>query len=302
MTDQAGKLRALVENRIKEKKSIVEIDELNPQPNSRPRYICVTSGKGGVGKTNFSINAGIALSRLGLRTVVIDADFGLANVDVVVGTVTKFTFMNLMDENLPVEKILGEAPEGLKIISGGSGLMNVLEMSEEKMQRIIHRFNELNSLFDVVIIDTGAGLNTNILSFVNASDETIVITTPEPTSLTDAYAMIKAISKESNQTKVSVVVNRAESHEEATFNFEKLSNASNKFLKFTIHFLGVVFDDHRIKKSVQAQTPFLVMYPKSNASRCIELIAKKLIDSSSLDLSSIEQEPSFIKKFIGIFK
>ena len=302
MTDQAGKLRTLVENRIKMEKAGTESEALPPISDDKPRFICVTSGKGGVGKTNFSINLGIALSRLGVRTLVIDADFGLANVDVVVGTITKYTFMNFMDDNLPVEKIMGEAPEGLKIISGGSGLLNVLEMSEEKLQRIIHRFNELNNLFDIVIIDTGAGLTKSILSFVNASDETILITTPEPTSLTDAYAMIKAISKESNQSKVSVVVNRAESHEEASFNFEKLYNASHKFLNFTIQSLGVVLDDHRVKKAVQTQTPFLVMYPKSNASRSIELIAKKVMDKEPEEVDPVAIETNFIKKFIGIFK
>ncbi|RQD67774.1 MAG: MinD/ParA family protein [Tindallia sp. MSAO_Bac2] len=302
MTDQAGKLRTLVKNRISTEKTGTENGALDTNPPTKPHFICITSGKGGVGKTNFSINLGIALTRQGMRTLVIDADFGLANVDVVLGTITKYTFMNLMDENLSVENILGEGPEGLKIISGGSGLLNVLDMSEEKLQRIIQRFNELNTLFDIVIIDTGAGLTKNILSFVNASDETILVTTPEPTSLTDAYAMIKAISREPERTKVSVVVNRAETHEEADQNFEKLLNASMKFLNFPIHSLGIILDDYRVKKSVQLQVPFLIKYPNSIASRNVELISRKVLNHNIDDAPHEVKESNFVKRFINIFK
>ncbi|SDY91240.1 MinD/ParA family protein [Tindallia californiensis] len=295
MTDQAGKLRALVERKIQS-----DNENTSNSTNNRPRYICVTSGKGGVGKTNFSINLGIAMSRRGMRTLIIDADLGLANVDVVLGSVTKYTFMNLLDADLAVKDILGEGPEGLKIISGGSGLLNVLELSEENLNRIIVRFKELNNLFDIIIIDTGAGLTKNILTFISASDETILVTTPEPTSLTDAYAMIKAISKDSISKKVSVVVNRAENYDEASQNFNKLLNASIKFLNFQITLLGVIIDDQKVKKSVQEQKPFLILYPKAVASQGVELIARKLAIQNSEDQIQ-KEENSFLERFLSIF-
>lgn len=296
MTDQAGKLRALVEQKIQS-----DNENINNNTSNKPRYICVTSGKGGVGKTNFSINLGIAMSRRGMRTLIIDADLGLANVDVVLGSVTKYTFMNLLDTDLAIKDVLGEGPEGLKIISGGSGLLNVLELSEDNLSRIIVRFNELNNLFDIIIIDTGAGLTKNILTFISASDETILVTTPEPTSLTDAYAMIKAISRDRISQKVSIVVNRAESYDEASQNFNKLLNASMKFLNFQITFLGVIIDDQKVKKSVQEQKPFLVLYPKTIASQGVELIARKLSMQNSENQIQNE-EHSFLERFLSIFK
>ncbi|SFH49831.1 flagellar biosynthesis protein FlhG [Tindallia magadiensis] len=296
MTDQAGKLRALVEQKIQS-----DNENINNNTSNKPRYICVTSGKGGVGKTNFSINLGIAMSRRGMRTLIIDADLGLANVDVVLGSVTKYTFMNLLDTDLAIKDVLGEGPEGLKIISGGSGLLNVLELSEDNLGRIIVRFNELDNLFDIIIIDTGAGLTKNILTFISASDETILVTTPEPTSLTDAYAMIKAISRDRISQKVSIVVNRAESYDEASQNFNKLLNASMKFLNFQITFLGVIIDDHKVKKSVQEQKPFLILYPKTIASQGVELIARKLSMQNSENQIQNE-EHSFLERFLSIFK
>jgi len=300
MMDQAGKLREMIQNRI-DNGNLSKNDE-PPKDVKKTRFICVTSGKGGVGKTNFSINLGIALSRLGQRTVVIDADLGLANIDVVAGTIPKYTLNNLLYSDMKLEDILGNGPDGLKIISGASGMFNLLDLPYEKVQLLIHHFHELYEMFDVAIIDTGAGLSKNILAFAGASDEIIIITTPEPTSLTDAYAMIKAIIRENRPSKISIVINQAENSREGNQYFEKISNASLKFLDYKLEKLGIIMDDISVPKAVKQQQPLLIKYPASTAAKNIELIALKLLNSNQvLNEPTVEYE-GFMNRLISLFR
>lgn len=299
--DQAGKLREMIQNRIDHNSRPNGENAVEPVLN-RTRFICVTSGKGGVGKTNFSVNLGIALSRLGQKTVVIDADLGLANIDVVAGTIPKYTLNNLLYSNMTLKDILGNGPDGLKIISGGSGMMDLLDLSYEKIQLLIDHFQELYQIFDMAIIDTGAGLSKNILSFAGASDEIIILTTPEPTSLTDAYAMIKAILRENKDAKVYVVINRAENSMEGNHYFEKISNASLKFLGYQLEKLGIVMEDAAVPKSVKQQSPLLVQYPNSTASKNIEVIALKLINHTEPATSQVNDSGGFVQRLISLFR
>lgn len=300
MMDQAGKLREMIQNRI-DNSNLSKTNE-NPESHKKTRFICVTSGKGGVGKTNFSINLGIALSRLGQRTVVIDADLGLANIDVVAGTVPKYTLNNLLYSDMKLEDILGSGPDGLKIISGASGMFNLLDLPYEKVQLLIHHFHELYEMFDVAIIDTGAGLTKNILAFAGASDDIIIITTPEPTSLTDAYAMIKAITRDNKSSKISIVINQAENTREGNQYFEKISNASLKFLDYELNKLGIIMEDISVPKAVKQQQPLLIKYPYSTASKNIELIALKLVNTEqNVDEPSKEYD-GFMNRLISLFE
>ncbi len=300
MMDQAGKLREMIQTRI-DNSSLSKENE-NPDSHKKTRFICVTSGKGGVGKTNFSINLGIALSRLGQRTVVIDADLGLANIDVVAGTIPKYTLNNLLYSDMNLEDILGNGPDGLKIISGASGMFNLLDLPYEKVQLLIHHFHELYEMFDIAIIDTGAGLSKNILAFAGASDDIIIITTPEPTSLTDAYAMVKAITRENKLSKISVVINQAESSKEGHQYFEKINNASSKFLNYELEKLGVIMDDVSVPKAVKQQQPLLIKFPFSTAAKNIELIALKLINTDqTVDVPTNEYD-GFMNRLISLFR
>ncbi|MEN1759429.1 MinD/ParA family protein [Anoxynatronum sibiricum] len=299
--DQAGKLREMIQNRIENKAETLDSAETVPSA-QKTRFICVTSGKGGVGKTNFSINLGIALCRLGKRTVVIDADLGLANVDVVAGTVPRYTLNNLLYSDMKLEDILGNGPEGLKIISGGSGMMDLLDLPQEKIQRLIFHFQELYQLFDVAIIDTGAGLSKSILAFSGASDDIIVVTTPEPTSLTDAYAMIKAISNEKLTTRIHIVINRAETTKEGNQYYDKISNASEKFLGKKLEKLGTVLEDVSVSKAVKKQTPLMVEYPGSIAAKNIEVIALRLTNENDAFDHSSMNKGGFVHRLMGIFR
>ncbi len=300
MMDQAGKLREMIQNRIDNSKQEQHDNEASKM--KKARFICVTSGKGGVGKTNFSINLGIALSRLGKRTVVIDADLGLANIDVVAGTIPKYTLNNLLYSDMKLEDILGNGPDGLKIISGASGIVNLLDLPYEKVQVLITHFHELDELFDIAIIDTGAGLSKNILAFAGASDDIIMIITPEPTSLTDAYAMIKAILRENKASKMYVVINGAENSKEGNQYFEKINNASLKFLGYELEKLGIIMDDVAVSKAVKQQQPFLVRYPSSTASKNIELIAFKIVNIEEAENLENQTHEGFMNRLISLFR
>ena len=301
MTDQAGKLREMIQNRIVRNASASE-DSVMETGKRNTRFICVTSGKGGVGKTNFSINLGIVMARMGKETAIIDADLGLANVDVVAGTLPKYTLNNLLYSDMSLEEIIGAGPEGLKIISGGSGLANLVDLPSEKVEVLIQHFQELYRLFDLVILDTGAGLSRNILAFASACDEIIVITTPEPTSLTDAYAMIKAIIRDNASAKIHIVVNRAENSKEGQQYYEKISNASEKFLGCQLEKLGVILEDSSVSKAVKQQSPFIIAYPGSTAAKNIQLIALKLTGEDDLFLKMEPDGEGFVKRLARWFR
>jgi flagellar biosynthesis protein FlhG len=300
MMDQAGKLREMIQNRI-ENNSAAFSPAAATATMQKTRFICVTSGKGGVGKTNFSINLGIAMSRLGKNTVVIDADLGLANIDVLAGTVPKFTLNNLLYSNMKLQDILGNGPEGVKIISGGSGIANLIDLPYEQVQMLITHFQELYQIFDVAIIDTGAGLSRNILAFAGASDDIVVVTTPEPTSLTDAYAMIKTITREYQPSKIQIVINRADNSNEGSFYFDRINNASKKFLGYPLDKLGIILEDASVPRAVKLQTPLLVRFPGSTAAKNIEVIALKML-SHAPEMSEQHQPGGFMTRLISLFR
>ena len=199
MIDQAAKLRELInDRRIISKRTVPQKEQIVKDA----RIICITSGKGGVGKTNFTINLAIELSKLNNRVVIIDADLGLANIDVVLGTIPKYTLLDVIHNDKSIEEVMVTGPNNIKIISGGSGITELVDISSSSIQQLIEKFYSINNYADIILIDTGAGLSNSVLSFVLAAQEVIIVTTPEPTSITDAYAMIKIINlREKNKNK-----------------------------------------------------------------------------------------------------
>lgn len=269
MTDQAFKLRELI-NLSKPKKEPVLGDA---------RIIAVSSGKGGVGKTNFTVNLAIALSKMGRSVTIIDADLGLANIDILLGLVPRYTLTHVLKQEKTLSEILVEGPNGIKIISGGSGVMDMVDLSPTELSRLIDSLEYINNESDYILIDTGAGLNHSVLSFIQASQELIVVVTSDPTSITDAYALIKNIS--SLDISIKVVVNRIESNKEGHDVFEKINTATTKFLKLELESIGYIYEDSNVKKSVKKQIPFLIGFPNSLASRGVELIAENLVRKST---------------------
>ncbi len=280
MEDQAEKLRQIIDN-IKLKQSVNQADLLGGIAKKNARVITVTSGKGGVGKTNITINLGIALSESGLKVVIIDADFGLANIDVLFGIVPKFNLSDVIHDRKNILEILCNGPKNLKFISGGSGVEDLIKLDKSQLDSFVSNIVLLDKIADVILIDTGAGLSDNVMSFVMAADEVLLVTTPEPTSITDAYALIKMVSNCDKNKIIKVIVNRAESESEAIDILNKLSMVAEKFLSLRLLSLGYILQDEAVIKAVKLQQPFFISFPKSQAARHIKEISKKLAETGN---------------------
>ena len=280
MEDQAAKLRQLVKNGSAE----IKMTKKAAEEDKHTRVIAITSGKGGVGKTNLTVNLAIALGSLGKRTLVIDADLGMANVDVVLGSLSKKHLLNLLDDGVGLDDVLIDGPYGIKYISGGSGIEKAQDFSYEERQLLMKKLTGCGQIADIVLVDTGAGIGKTVMDFITAADEVILVTTPEPTSLTDAYALMKAYSMYASQKNIRLVVNRVYDERESRDVTEKLCKTSEKFLNMSIECLGYIFDDRNVAEAVRKQKPFLAVKPNSSASRCIDAMATSLLHGSKMEV------------------
>lgn len=289
MNDQADKLRKLIEKvkmgHLKEK-SIENI-----VVKKRARIITITSGKGGVGKTNVAINMAISLGELGKKVIIIDADFGLANIDVLFGMNPKYTLVDVIKNQKSILEVLTDGPNNVKFISGGSGVEELIHLNGSQLVSFVNNISLLDKLFDIILIDTGAGISDTIMSFVMAADEVLIVTTPEPTSITDAYALIKMIAKRDKQKDIKLIINKAESSMEAFDIITKLSTVVDKFLQIKLNPLGFILNDDLVTKSVKIQQPFTTTFPKCKASKLTREISRTLLDT---------QEFLYITKEYGI--
>ena len=262
MIDQAKRLR-----------DIMNKNKIDTSENDA-RIIAVSSGKGGVGKTNVTINLAIALAKSGNKVAVIDADLGLANIDVVLGIVPKYNLGHVIDGEVSIEDIILEGPKNISILSGGSGVIDFIDLSDEDLEKLIKSLKILNEKNDFILIDTGAGLNKSVLSFIEAANELIVVITPDPTSITDSYALLKNVK--SINKNINVLINMVSSNKEAKRVFNKISLTSEKFLDMEINNLGFLYEDSHVTKAVRKQKPFMTLYPSCLASKGIEMLAHNI--------------------------
>ena len=246
------------------------------------RVITVTSGKGGVGKSNVSVNLAIQLSKLGKRVVVLDADFGLANIEVMLGIRPKYNLADMMFRGKEIQEIISPGPENIGFISGGSGLREMTNLNRDQILSLVNVMYELDHLADVVIIDTGAGISDTVIELVAASAEVLLLATPEPTSITDAYALLKTLHRhpdfDSNRTSIKMVGNRIQSYEEGKDLYNKLNTVVNKFLSLEMDYLGAIPYDDRLSKAVMKQQPVSIAYPNAPAARALLELAMVLED------------------------
>ncbi len=261
--DQAEKLRKMVK-------------EQNA-PRSVARVITVTSGKGGVGKSSVSVNLAIALSRNGNRVIILDADFGLANVEVMLGIRPQYNLADLMFRGKCLSDIITTGPENIGFISGGSGIQELTNLTRDQIVYLIQKLVELDEKADVIIVDTGAGISDSVLEFVAASSEVLLIATPEPTSITDAYALLKTLNRKKDisleDTVIKMVANRIDSYEDGKELYDKLSLVVSKFLNLKLEYLGALPHDPNVSKAVMKQKPAILAYPDSHFSLAISDIA-----------------------------
>jgi flagellar biosynthesis protein FlhG len=251
-----------------------------PEPEtglSSPKVLCFTSGKGGVGKTSMSVNTALLLARRGRRVVLLDADLGLANVDVILGISPEKSLYHLFRGDAGLREILYETPYGFSILPAASGVMDMLELSTGQKLELLESMDALENETDYLIVDTGAGINDNVTYFNIAVQERILVMTPEPTSLTDAYALIKVLKLEHDIDRFRIIVNMAPDPATAKKTFTKLFAACDHFLSgISLDLLGHVPADPAVKHAVGRQTPFTVNASEDPASRALDGIAAKL--------------------------
>ena len=291
--DQAKKLREIMNS------NNYDIDDA-PVVGKRAKVISISSGKGGVGKTNFAINFAISLRKLGNEVVIIDADIGLGNVEILTGVNLKNTISDIVFLNKDITEIMGEGPEGIKIISGGSGLKELTLLKDENLPFLISEIDKLQSLVDYIIIDTGAGISSVVINFIMASTEVIVISTGDPTSIMDSYILIKSLVASGFKGNINIVANQIKNRNEANEVYIKLKNASNNFLKVQTYYLGYIERNDIVNSAVRNQTPFTVSHPSSPTSNRIMEITKNIIENK--EQSEHNDTIGFAKKLMTIFK
>lgn len=278
MADQADKLRALAQQM-----KTPGAPKPAPAPKKeklfsqrRARVITVSSGKGGVGKTNLSINLALAMRQLGREVLLFDADLGLANVDVLLGISPRYNLQHFMQGQKPLQEVITEGPLGLKVIASGNGVSQMADMGAQERERMLSHFSLIEESADLVIVDTGAGISQNVMSFAMAADECLVVTTPEPTARLDAYGLIKTLNNDGYLGATRLIVNMAEDENEGREMGELMGTLSKRFLNFHLEYLGHVPRDKAVLKAVSRQTPFLLAFPDSAPSRAVLDIARRL--------------------------
>ncbi|MBO2945737.1 MinD/ParA family protein [Paenibacillus sp. F411] len=264
MSDQAEALRQLATSQASA--------DMTAVPRSA-RFITVCSGKGGVGKSNFTLNFALALQQLGKKVLIFDADLGMANIDVLMGVSSRYNVYHVLRQEKSLAEVIHHGPYGLPFIAGGSGIADMFAMTDKDVSRFIQQMEALASDLDYILFDTGAGLSRENINFITAADQCLVVTTPEPTSVTDAYALIKVVHNNHPEVPFTLMINRAGDAQEAQETSSKIILTAKRFLQLDISLLGYVRDDQSVSRSVKRQVPFLVGFPKSEASRDIERLA-----------------------------
>ena len=279
--DQAEGLRTLMKNGSREKgvpRSVLS----PPRPSGGdrcPKVLSVASGKGGVGKTNLVANLGYAFTQLGKRILILDADLGLANIDVLLGLTPRYTIEHLFDRTKTFAELLIKGPGGMSIMPASSGVMDLVDLKEEQKLFLLSEIDLMAGQIDLLLIDTGAGISSNVLYFNMAAQESIVIVTPEPTSITDAYALIKVLSVRFKKRTFMVLVNLVEGDHEARDVFRKISLVADRFLEqVSIDYLGFIPVDEKLPWAVKQQRAVLELYPKAPSSRGFMDLAKRLAE------------------------
>jgi flagellar biosynthesis protein FlhG len=240
------------------------------------RTIAITSGKGGVGKTNVAVNLAIALQQSGERVMVFDADLGLSNVDVLLGLVTRYNIQHVLSGQKRLRDIIVEGPNGIKILPASSGVQEMTHLDEFQRLKVLEEFESIEEEIDTLIIDTGAGIASNVAFFCVAAQTIVVVLSPEPTALTDGYALIKVLFTKYQEKEFKVLVNSASNASEALQVYKRLALAAERFLQVSLDYLGFIPRDEAVQKAVRAQKPFLDAYPESIASKNMIQIAEKI--------------------------
>jgi flagellar biosynthesis protein FlhG len=263
----------------------------------RATVFAVTSGKGGVGKTNIAANLSICLAVAGKKVVLIDADLGLANLDVILNISSRYNLSHVISGVRRIDEITQSGPAGIEVICGASGLDGLADLTHFQRQRLIEELGRLQDNADAIIIDTAAGMNKSVIAFCMASDNALIVATPEPTAMTDAYAMIKVLAAHKYSGRISLVVNMAASLAEGKKVYQQIAGVCRRFLNCHVYDAGVLLKDEKLSVAVRERRPVVLAYPRSHISSCIIALAAKLGKSSAAQVN----EEGFFKKVANWF-
>jgi len=263
------------------------------------KTIAVLSGKGGVGKSNLSLNLSLALTKKKQRVLLFDMDIGMGNIDILIGQTASYTMVDLLEKKLSIQQIIKKGPQDLAYVAGGTGISSVFEWSPSDLAHLIQELNSLTNQYDYMIFDMGAGMSESVLKFLKAVDEMIVVTTPEPTSITDAYAAIKLAASYSVSATVRLIINKTLSDKEGNETYERFNRAVQQFLNISISLLGIVPNDQAVQKAVNRQMPFLLQNPASKASiSLIEMVSILIPQDNRI---TAKNEGMFIRRLKRFF-
>ncbi len=271
--DQASNLRRMIkENHLRDQR--------------KARVITITSGKGGVGKSNITVNLAVHLQKMGKKVIILDADFGLSNVEIIFGVLPKYNLFDAIYNGKTVQDILTSGPYGIEFISAGSGIDTIAELNAEQIEKLTSFLDDIDNFADIILIDTGAGISDAIMNLIAASNEVLLITTPEPTAITDAYALLKTLNSRIEDNKkqslgVHLLVNRVENEREGLVIYKKLNTVTKRFLDWKLSNIGFLPQDKMLVKSVIKQTPVTILYPQASISKALKTIADNLTENKT---------------------
>ncbi len=277
--DQAGNLRRLMSQA------------------RQTRTIAVTSGKGGVGKSNVSLNLAILLSAAGNRVALVDADLALANLDVLMDADVRWNLSHVIAGSRRLEEVVVNLPSGVQFVPGASGLAGLADLSEFQRAKLLDDLGALEADNDIVIVDTGAGIGPDVLKFASCADTVLVVTAPEPTAITDGYALIKVLAQRDYRGQMSLLVNFAPDRHEARQTYQRISNVARQFLDARVLDAGYVLHDPKVRDAVRKREPFVLAFPRCPASRCVAALATKLCAGGVL----VERKDGFFRRVANWF-
>jgi flagellar biosynthesis protein FlhG len=282
MRDQAESLRLRLSRRNEQQKAT--------------KAIAITSGKGGVGKSNVSLNFSIMLSKRGFRVLLLDMDIGMGNIDILLGQSSHATMIDLFYERLSLYELIKNGPENISFIAGGTGLANIFTMDEEKVDFFLTQLQSVSEQYDYLIFDMGAGISEDRLRLLKAVHEIFIVTTPEPTAMTDAYAMMKYVHMQEKNIPFYVIVNRAQTDQEGRDTLRRLKSVAKQFLNKDIIPLGVLPEDRSVYKAVVRQTPFLLFDPASKISRAMYMLTDRYLSARAMDEERVHRSFNFFAR------
>jgi len=261
------------------------------------RVLAITSGKGGVGKTNISANIGVCLAASGRRVLLLDADMSLANLDVVLNLGSRYNISHVLNGQRSIRDVVYPGPAGLGVVCGASGLEELADLSEFQRRRILDELSQLSDDHDLIVIDTAAGISRSVVGFCLAADDVLVVTTPEATAIMDAYAMIKVLARHECKGRVSLVVNMADSPAEGKKTYQQISNVAARFLGVHVYDAGTLLRDDRVGASVKLREPVVLAYPKAPITLSLAALAAK-VDSGA----NVGRQPTgFFRRVADLF-